>query len=436
MDAKKYLDSLDINFYDFTLDRIKKVLAKMGNPQDKLRVIHVAGTNGKGSTSNFIKNILNKSGFYVGLYTSPHVNEINERIMINNKNISDEKLNYYINYVKQKMEQAKTRLTYFEFLTLAAIKYFYDSKTDYAVFECGLGGRLDATNVFKKPLVDVITNISLEHTDYLGNTLKNILNEKMGILRRNVPIVSGVSENKLQKLLKQKAKELNSPLYIKDQNFKVKEKGLKFDFYDMNKKILDLDVPFSSIYQINNASLAIQTVLLVEKKEKIKISEECIRQGLKEKLLNSRFESIYSKKYKINLIFDTAHNYHAFNALIKNLKFIDKKYNRKILVIGVLKDKNYKKILKIILPYFDFIYVTEPKSERKLDANILLEEINKYGSRDALQCVSTDTNYDVIMQDISKKFNKNDLIVISGSFYTVSGFKKIIGAESFGALFH
>jgi dihydrofolate synthase / folylpolyglutamate synthase len=224
MDAKKYLDSLDINFYDFGLIRIKKVLSKMGNPQDKLKVIHVAGTNGKGSTSNFVKNILNKAGYSVGLYTSPHVNKINERIMIDDKIIPNNKFDYYINYVKQKMEQAKTRLTYFEFLTLGAIKYFYDNKIDYAVFECGLGGRLDATNVFNKPLVDVITNISLEHTDYLGNNLKSILNEKMGILRKNVSVVSGVSGKKLQKLLRQKAKALNAPIYIKDQEFLVKKK--------------------------------------------------------------------------------------------------------------------------------------------------------------------------------------------------------------------
>jgi folylpolyglutamate synthase/dihydropteroate synthase len=196
------------------------------------------------------------------------------------------------------------------------------------------------------------------------------------------------------------------------------------------------------------------TVLLLAKKEKIKITEEHIREGLKEKLLDSRFENIYSKKYKINVIFDTAHNYHAFKALIKNLKFIEDKYKRKVLVLGVLKDKNYKKILKVVLPYFDFIYITEPKSARKLDASVLLKEINKlidvgqpfrvamtkckakalpYIIKDnnfnveiPKLSIFADVNYENIMKNISSNFNKNDLIVISGSFYTVGGFKKNI----------
>ena len=195
------------------LDRIKAVLELMKIDYQGLKVIHVSGTNGKGSTAAFLNDVLMNNFFEfkkVGLYTSPHLEKINERIKINNKEITDQELKICLDFVDDAQGSAKIELTYFEHLTAAAIKYFCDQGVDVVVLECGLGGRLDATNVFDNPLVTILTNISMDHTEYLGDSLEEILNEKMGIFKKGVPIVSGVEQEFLQKKIAERAKGLKA----------------------------------------------------------------------------------------------------------------------------------------------------------------------------------------------------------------------------------
>ncbi len=208
--AARFLDGLGQFSYDFDLARIKKYLAAIGNPQDKIKTIHVAGTNGKGSVCAYISEILRRAGYRAGLYTSPHLLDVRERIRIKGSTAAERSAEgemipkrYFSGFIRNyRRAGGKFRLTYFELLTAMAFKYFYDKNVDFAVIETGLGGRLDATNILKMPLVSVITNIGLEHTKYLGNTVKKIAREKAGIIKENGIIVTGVSGAALSEIKK------------------------------------------------------------------------------------------------------------------------------------------------------------------------------------------------------------------------------------------
>jgi len=212
----KYLYSLDSSKVKLGLKNIKALLKKLGNPEKRLKIIHVAGTNGKGSVCMMISSILQEAGYKVGVYTSPHLKKFNERIRINDRLITDKEILGYYLKIKPKI----TSQSFFEITTAMAFLYFYEKNVDFAVLEVGLGGRLDATNV-ANPLASVITNIGLEHTDILGNTIEKIAYEKACIIKRNVPIVTG-AEGKALDTIKKTAKKRNAPFVIQQRHTKIK----------------------------------------------------------------------------------------------------------------------------------------------------------------------------------------------------------------------
>ncbi len=324
-DQLEYLYSLKESNMKLGLETTLEALEKLGNPHKKLRIIHVAGTNGKGSTSAMIADVLKRAGYKTGLYTSPHLVTFNERIQINRKPIEDAELSALINQVRS----LGVNLSFFEYATVIAFLYFYNQKVDYAVLEVGLGGRLDATNVVDSELA-VITSIGWDHMHILGDTIDKIAKEKVAIIKPKSKVVTCKNNPGLP--------------WIKEAS--KKNKTIIADPY---KGVVGLRGPFQKI----NAGIAYEACKLLE------IPENTIEEGIASVKWPGRME--YLDK---NILLDCAHNLSAMKATAPYVKTLPKK--RLIIVFGVLADKDYKKIIKA-LPKPDFLILTKPKIDRALD---------------------------------------------------------------------
>ncbi len=367
--------------FNLSLDNIKILLKKIGNPEKSLKVIHVAGTNGKGSVCAMISSVLKEAGYKVGMYTSPHLKEFRERFLINGKKISEKDL---INYFK-KIKPFITDQTFFEVITAMAFLYFKDKKVDYLVLEVGLGGRLDATNVVD-PLVSVITNIGLEHQDYLGDTIKKIAYEKAGIIKEGKPVVTGAKGSALNVIKK----------IAKDKGCKVFTDG----------KPINVPLKLKGEFQLVNASIAMETIRVLNHYYNLKIKKNEINNGLLKTVWHGRLEFISN-----NVLVDCAHNPDAVKALKKELLKIKKGYNKIILILGILKDKDYKAMIKELKPLSSRTILVKPNIPRAIDPRILAEQI--------------EFNY-IIIENVkaalgyAKKIAKqDDLILVTGSIYVV-----------------
>jgi len=405
--ALQYVSNLGEFSYDFNLSRIEKFLEKIGNPQNRLKIVHVAGTNGKGSVCAYISSILQESGYKVGLYTSPHLIDIRERIKINRNYISaNDFTKFTCNYSPLSIIHS---LTYFEFLTAMAFWYFEKEKVDFAIIEVGLGGRLDATNIIKKPLLSIITNISLEHTQYLGNTIKKISKEKAGIIKNSGAVVTGATGIAL-KTINNIAKFKNSKVYSV-------------------KSIKKYELPLLGNHQQKNAAIAVKCSQLLNVPE-IKIIE-----GLKKTHLRGRFEIKQFKttrnavlppvarlanrrghsvgpRHSFKIVLDVAHN-PAGMLVLKNS--INKYFGSKInFVFGVLKDKNYKQMIANISSVIKNVFISAPKIKRALKPEIAYAEFKKY----------LDKKNIFMFKDIKSAaktaINNSEDFCLTGSFYTVS----------------
>ncbi len=382
-------------YINLGLERILAVLNLFGNPQNSLKVIHVAGTNGKGSVCSTIANILTHNGYKTGLYTSPHLVEYTERIKINNEQISKDDFTNYIENVCSIADANNIDLTEFEILTAAAYKYFYDNKVDFVIMETGLGGRYDATNVCKQPVVSVITSISLDHTDRLGDTTDKIAYEKAGIIKENSKAVVN-SDNIGLKVIEQVSKDKNAKLIIAKDNINTTfENGINYVVYNEKK----YEFPLLGLYQRQNLSLIFKTIEQLP----CKISEEGLREGLKTVKWNARLQYIKDK----NLIIDGAHNPTAAAELKKSLDYYFKNQKR-IFIYSTINTKDYVSIAKMLfnpedeIYYLNFNYKTAvPFEEYNKKVNFLgnIKQINK--------------------EDIPSVLEKNELKILTGSFYMI-----------------
>ncbi|MCP4481732.1 MAG: hypothetical protein GY817_02795 [bacterium] len=390
------------NEIDLSLTRVKQAMAGISNfSYQKLKVIHVAGTNGKGSVCAFLSSIFTAQGFKTGLYTSPHLERITERIKINNQEILAQDLDAYL-----KLFDAYD-LTYFEHLTVAAMKYFYDKKVDYLILETGLGGRLDATNIFDKPFVTVLTSIGLDHTEYLGDTLAEVLAEKMGILKRKVPLVSGFTHPDLIK----KTQELEIPiLELSDYKFNLRMFG---SHQELNANIS---------YTVARKFLVWSEDSSIRNDARAQIAFKDLRDAIETTILPARLELID------NFLFDVSHNEAGIEGCLQFLVTLPPNLQKnRVLVLGLLKDKRYKKIIAQLLPYFEEIYLTEPASERALNLDILTEEITLQGGAKKVKMV--DLSYSKIINEMKKK---DRLCCVIGSFYLVAGMRKLYLRQKHG----
>ena len=419
-DTIRFLYSIEKFGIRLGLENISLILNLLQNPHNQFKSIHIAGTNGKGSTAAMTASILQSAGYKTGLYTSPHLQDFRERIRINGFMIAEEDvidLTERINY--ELGTQNSMQLTFFEFTTAMAFMYFAREKVDFAVVEVGMGGRLDATNVLN-PVVSIITEIDIEHTEHLGKDIKLIAGEKGGIIKEKGTVILSSRKPDVIEIIESICKDKNAKLYRigRDFGFRNAEYGMrrsKFEFHNPKSAIQNFKIPLLGKYQIINASIAIKASLII-KESGFKIDESNIRDGLKKVQWNGRLEIVSENPI---IILDGAHNPAAAKALSEELKkFRNAEYgirvNQLMLIIGILKDKDYKGIISFLAPIADYIIITKPKTDRGRIAEDLKTESLKYKK-------------DVeIIEDISEAISKaksytksNDIICITGSFFTI-----------------
>lgn len=403
----KYIESANSNKLTPGNRRLKKVMKLFSNPQDDLHCIHVAGTNGKGSCCAFLTSILIDAGYKVGTFISPHLIKYEERISINNVPISCKDFCRLVDKVKNKAKKINVKLTTFEILTAICFIYFKEKNVDIVVLEVGLGGRLDATNIIKKSELSVLMNIGLEHTEILGDTLSKIAYEKACIIKNKSNVVAYNNSKCVIDVFKSVAKEKNANLNI--VNFKkIKErkmslKGQIFDYGDLKNIKLSL----IGKHQYKNASVAIEACLLLSKMG-YHITKSNIKNGLNNTKWNARFSILSTNPL---FILDGAHNPQCSEALYETLYTL---FNNKkiIFLFGMLKDKDYKRVIKTIIPLAkEFVCIT-PSSNRSLSS----KELASILSLKKQKASSVDTIEEGIKLALNKA-KKNDIIVAFGSLY-------------------
>jgi len=396
-------------------ENFKNLLALLGNPHNNLKCIHVAGTNGKGSTCVMLSYILKESGFNVGLFTSPHLCVYNERIKINDIYISNDDFADIITFISKKVNELfknnKEYFSFFEIITAAAFLYFYKNNVDFAIMETGLGGRLDATNVIEKPIVSVITSISYDHMEYLGNSIEQIALEKGGIIKKNCPVVLYCQGKRVYNVIKDIAESKNASLfYVDDYNIEILKQDLNETIFNIENELVsykNVKIKMVGDYQIKNACNVLITCKLLEK---YGITKADVISGIFKAYFHGRMEVISKKPF---IIIDGAHNIEAAIEFRKFLFKFKSNHNNIIVIVGILKDKDYKNIVNIIVDFADIVIVTEPNNKRALTAHELYNCIKK-------------ENKTVFMEaDYRKAFNlayqkaKNGFLFCTGSLYLI-----------------
>lgn len=421
----KRVNSLESRGIKLGLSRVKSVLRKLNYPRNLYPTIHITGTNGKGSTAAYISGILRLAGYKVGTYTSPHVIDIRERIKVNNKMISREAFLK----IGKKILKISSDLTYFEFLTLVAFLYFREENVDYMVLEVGLGGRLDATNVIDSTRIAIITNVGYEHTNYLGKTLKEIASEKSEIIKRGAIVVSGVETRYLAEIIKKVGERKHMYKFVllnKDFSYKAVKcstSGNIFDYYGMFDIYKNLRTKLIGSTQILNASLSIAAVEALQHFG-VYISENAIRCGIYNTDIPARMEIVkgYIDSRKVKFIFDVAHNPMAFKHLVENIKLLNLRPD--VIIIGILNDKDYKTMVKTIVPITNYVITLQLETPRSMEAIQLAEEFKKY--LPACRVFPAKNATEAIKQ-LSKIISRSSTVLVTGSFYAISGIKpKII----------
>ncbi len=397
------------------LETIKDVLNALGNPQNNFVSIHVAGTNGKGSVASALSSILHESGYKVGLYTSPHLVRFNERICINNRQISDADVVKSFKAVQQ-VHHGNRSPTFFEFATAMALYEFGRQTVDWAVIETGMGGRFDATNVIQ-PAMSIITNVSMEHRDYLGNTLARITREKAGIIKRGVPVVTAIKQKQAQAVVLRTAAKKSAPLYVLGKNFKVRRQGAgEFSYYGIENTWHNMHTPLLGHYQVENAALAIAACELLNK-DKAEISRKNIQDGLSKTRWPGRLEIVSDNPL---VILDGAHNLIAARNLAKYLSE-NLAHRRITLVVGILDDKPYEAMLKSLLPVCSQVIITRAKTERALAPQRLYTAAKKI-----ISDVTMIPEVAAAARQAIETASPDDVICIAGSLYVVGEAKEAI----------
>lgn len=416
--AIDYIRSVHNNGTKLALKRITRLMELIGNPQNNYKIIHVAGTNGKGSTCNMLHDVLMVSGYKTGLFISPHLEEYTERIQINKVPISRDSLTRITSLVKEKIDimlkEGYNELTEFEIITAIGLKYFEEQKIDILVLEVGMGGRFDASNVVNNTLVSVITSISYDHIEYLGNTLEDIAMEKAGIIKENSNVVIYPQAKEIIDVIKKEAKKKNSLIYEVDSNnisnIKTDLSGQVFSYLKTDVfNLPELKINFLGNHQLLNTLTVLQTLEII-KNLGYKITEKSIIEGLASCRYAGRFEVISKNPV---IILDGGHNINGIESFSKTIieNFNDKKI---ILFYGMLRDKNPESVLGYLVPLSKEIYTLTPNSPRAMNAVEMAELIKKNFGKDVK---SLNNMYEVI--NILRNVNKDDIVAFVGSLYMI-----------------
>jgi len=397
------------------LGTIRSILKGLGNPHQNFHCIHVAGTNGKGSVASTLASILTACGYKTGLYTSPHLVNFNERICVNNTPISNKHVIESYEAVNR-VHHGNREPTFFEFTTAMAFYEFGRQDVDFAVIETGMGGRLDATNIIK-PALSIITNISVEHREYLGNTIAEISGEKGGIIKKNIPVITGVRQKSAIAVLRKIARDKSAPFYLFGEAFKTrKNRDGVFTYLGMKHTWPNMKAGLQGKYQIDNLALVLAACEILEKKIPGHTLQK-IQKGLSLHKWPGRLEVVSTSPF---IMLDGAHNLIAARNLSKFIKndLADKKIT---LIVGMLDDKPYTAMLKALLPVCDKVVLTSPKIDRALPAEKLLPVARKLTPN--IQMVP---DVEKAIQYAIKDATSKSAICIAGSLYVVGEAKQTL----------
>lgn len=406
------------------LDRMEELLRRLGNPQDDLKVIHVAGTNGKGSVSKYLEEGLSACGYKMGLYTSPYIETFNERIRYDGADISDEDLEYYgqkvVSAAEAMVADGLDSPTEFEVVTAIAFLYLADRQADITILEVGLGGIGDSTNVVKSPLASVITSISYDHMAQLGSSLAEIAVNKAGIIKTGCPVIANVPQRDAAKIIARKAYAMGSRLYdisgiraaVSDETpFSQK---VSMELYE--KSYSDVEISMVGRHQAENLKTALATLEILRKSGAVKLDREALYEGLKRARQPGRFEVISEDPL---VIIDGAHNEAGAQALQETMAqhFAGKKV---LLVAGILADKEIDSIVKFLTKITDHIIVTEPDNPRKLAAEKLAEHVADFDV--AAEAVS---DVEAAVHRAKELADGYDVILFAGSLYLIGDVRRL-----------
>lgn len=406
------------------LDRMEELLRRLGNPQNDLKVIHVAGTNGKGSVSKYLEEGLSACGYKMGLYTSPYIETFNERIRYDGADISDEDLEYYgqkvVSAAEAMVADGLDSPTEFEVVTAIAFLYFAGRQADITILEVGLGGIGDSTNVVKSPLASVITSISYDHMAQLGSSLAEIAVNKAGIIKTGCPVIANVPQRDAAKIIARKAYAMGSRLYdisgiraaVSDETpFSQK---VSMELYE--KSYSDVEISMVGRHQAENLKTALATLEILRKSGAVKLDREALYEGLKRARQPGRFEVISEDPL---VIIDGAHNEAGAQALQETMAqhFAGKKI---LLVAGILADKEIDSIVKFLTKITDHIIVTEPDNPRKLAAEKLAGHVADFGV--AAEVVS---DVEAAVHRAKELADGYDVILFAGSLYLIGDVRRL-----------
>lgn len=404
------------------LEHTKKLLEYMGNPQRKFEVIHVAGSNGKGSVCAFISSVLVHAGKQTGLFISPHLVCMEERFQINGRNCSREDFIEAFEVVKAAVDKMQkdneAHPSFFEFLFAMGMHIFASYKLDYVILETGLGGRLDVTNLFEEPLMTIITSISLEHTEYLGDTIAQIAGEKAGIIKEGVPVVFDGKNEEAATVIRDHARACHAPFYeINPKNLKIQEiTGKTIDFsYESDYDVVNLRIPFVAEYQVMNAALAYKALQLLQTTVGIYPSQ--IIEGIRQTIWPGRMQPVQEHVY-----FDGAHNADGLAEFLNTASVIGGEHP--LLLFSMVREKDYHKGIELLAKGVDWeqVILTKIPDVRGLEPDILAEEFQKHG---------VDT---MVIRDCNEAFvyamkhrKEDQTLFCAGSLYLIGELEKIAG---------
>ncbi len=404
------------------------LLEKLGNPHEDLAVIHVAGTNGKGSICRYVYEVLQAGGYKTGLYTSPYLEVFNERIEFDGSYITDQELEQYTAAVLEKSEEMVAEglesPTEFEVVTAIAFLYFKEKQADFVVLEVGLGGRGDSTNVVKSPLCSIIASISLDHTDRLGDTIAAIAGEKAGIIKAGCPVITGTDEPDAMEVFRSKAAELGCDLYdTRKMPYEIIEETVSGCIFRaaVLEQDYQLEISMAGEHQVRNAVEALTAVTLLNRSGQIRVSDEAIARGFKNARQIGRFEILRQKPF---VVIDGAHNPDGSKALRQAVmsRFAGK---RILMVVGILADKEVPAVLDNFLGITGDFIATEPDNPRKLAASELTAQIEARGG--SCLCFADPAEAAAAAK---KRYGDYDVVLFAGSLYLIGAIRGLLYEQS------
>ncbi len=397
----------------FGLSSTISLLSRLGLPYQEGRYIHLAGTNGKGSVAAMLSAILSKAGYRVGLFTSPHLVRFQERYRLHDQDVSADRLLELINQVRAVIDESEPP-TFFEFATAMAFLYFFQEQASPIILETGMGGRLDATNIVH-PQVAVITNISMDHQEFLGRTLTAIAGEKAGIIKPGAPLVTGATQARVLALFRRRCQEVSAPMYVRGADFQSRGGPAgQFSYTGLAWKLDHLRANLLGRHQYSNAALALAALELLER-QGFAIAEAAIREGLKQVRWPGRLEQVAQDS---RVLLDGAHNPAAARLLAQTLKRTQKN-GRLIMVLGIMADKDFGAIIGRLLPLAHTVIFTRPRYFRAARPEVLAQKAKGYGVETLMEERVADA-----VRRAQTLAGAEDRIVVTGSLYTVGEAKE------------